>query len=104
MEVTASMVKELREISGAGMMDCKKALSEANGNMDEAINYLREKGIAKSVKKEARIAAEGLANIYVKENKAVIVEVNSETDFVSKNEEFKGMIDTIGNTILKSDA
>ncbi len=104
MEVTASMVKELREISGAGMMDCKKALSEANGNMDEAINYLREKGIAKSVKKEARIAAEGLANIYVKENKAVIVEVNSETDFVSKNEEFKGMIDTIGNTILNSDA
>ena len=104
MEVTASMVKELREIAGAGMMDCKKALSEANGNMDEAINYLREKGIAKSVKKEARIAAEGLANIYVKENKAVIVEVNSETDFVSKNEEFKGMIDTIGNTILNSDA
>ena len=65
MEVTASMVKELREVSGAGMMDCKKALSETNGNMDEAINYLREKGIAKSVKKESRIAAEGLANIYV---------------------------------------
>ncbi len=104
MEVTASMVKELREVSGAGMMDCKKALSEANGDMDAAINYLREKGIAKSVKKEARIAAEGLANIYVAGNKAVILEVNSETDFVSKNEEFKGMIDTIGNTILNSDA
>lgn len=104
MEVTASMVKELREISGAGMMDCKKALSEANGNMDEAINYLREKGIAKSVKKESRIAAEGLANIYVDGNKAVILEVNSETDFVSKNKEFKGMIDTIGQTILKNGA
>ncbi len=104
MEVTANMVKELREVSGAGMMDCKKALSETNGNMEEAINYLREKGIAKSVKKESRIAAEGLANIYVKDNKAVILEVNSETDFVSKNEEFRQMIDTIGNTILNSDA
>ncbi len=102
MEVTASMVKELREVSGAGMMDCKKALSETNGNMEEAINYLREKGIAKSVKKESRIAAEGLANIYVDGDKAVILEVNSETDFVSKNEEFKGMIDTIGKTILAS--
>ena len=104
MEVTANMVKELRKVSGAGMMDCKKALSETNGNMEEAINYLREKGIAKSVKKEARIAAEGLANIYVKDNKAVILEVNSETDFVSKNEEFRQMIDTIGNTILNSEA
>ncbi len=104
MEVTANMVKELREVSGAGMMDCKKALSETNGNMEEAINYLREKGIAKSVKKESRIAAEGLANIYIDGNKAVILEVNSETDFVSKNEEFRKMIDTIGETILKSDA
>ena len=104
MEVTASMVKELREVTGAGMMDCKKALAETNGNMDEAINYLREKGIAKSAKKESRIAAEGLANIYVDGNKAVIVEVNSETDFVSKNEEFVSMIDTIGDALLKSDA
>jgi len=104
MEVTASMVKDLREQTGAGMMDCKKALAETNGNMDEAINWLREKGIAKSAKKESRIAAEGLANIYVDGNKAVIVEVNSETDFVSKNEEFRTMIDTIGNAILKSDA
>ena len=104
MEVTASMVKDLREATGAGMMDCKKALAETNGNMDEAVNYLREKGIAKSAKKESRIAAEGLANIYVDGNKAVIIEVNSETDFVSKNEEFIEMIDTIGNTILKSDA
>ena len=95
MEVTASMVKDLREQTGAGMMDCKKALAETNGNI--------EKGIAKSAKKESRIAAEGLANIYVDDNKAVILEVNSETDFVSKNEEFRSMIDTIGNTLLKSD-
>ncbi|HIS11771.1 MAG TPA: elongation factor Ts [Candidatus Onthocola stercoravium] len=103
MEVTASMVKDLREQTGAGMMDCKKALAETNGNMEEAVNWLREKGIAKSAKKESRIAAEGLANIYVDGNKAVILEVNSETDFVSKNEEFRSMIDTIGNTLLKSD-
>ena len=104
MEVTASMVKELRETSGAGMMDCKKALTECNGDMDEAMNYLREKGIAKSAKKESRIAAEGLANIFVDGNKAVILEVNSETDFVSKNEEFINMINVIGNALLKSDA
>ena len=104
MEITASLVKDLREATGAGMMDCKKALSECNGNMDEAVNWLREKGIAKSAKKESRIAAEGLANIYVDGNNAVIVEVNSETDFVSKNEEFRAMIDTIGTTILASDA
>ena len=104
MEITASMVKELRETSGAGMMDCKKALSECNGNMEEAMNYLREKGIAKSAKKESRIAAEGLANIFVEGNKAVILEVNSETDFVSKNEEFINMINVIGNALLKSNA
>ena len=104
MEVTASMVKELRETSGAGMMDCKKALAETNGDMNAALDYLREKGISKATKKESRIAAEGLANIYVDQNKAVILEVNSETDFVSKNEEFKAMIDEIGNTLLKSDA
>ena len=104
MEVTASLVKDLREMTGAGMMDCKKALSECNGDMDEAVNWLREKGIAKSAKKESRIAAEGLANIYVDGNNAVIIEVNSETDFVSKNEEFREMIDTIGKTILNSEA
>lgn len=103
MEVTASMVKELRETSGAGMMDCKKALAETNGDMNAALDYLREKGISKATKKESRIAAEGLANIYVEKNKAVILEVNSETDFVSKNEEFKSMIDEIGATLLKSD-
>ena len=104
MEITASMVKELRETSGAGMMDCKKALEESHGNMDEAMNYLREKGIAKSAKKESRIAAEGLANIFIDGNKAVILEVNSETDFVSKNEEFVNMINVIGTSLLKSDA
>ena len=104
MEVTAAMVKELREVTGAGMMDCKKALAECNGDMNASIDWLREKGIAKSAKKESRIAAEGLANIYIKDNKAVILEVNSETDFVSKNEEFTGMIDTIGTYILDSDA
>ena len=104
MEITASMVKELRELTGAGMMDCKKALAETNGDMESAVNWLREKGIAKSAKKEARIAAEGLANIYIDGDKAVILEVNSETDFVSKNEEFISMIDTIGATLLKSNA
>lgn len=104
MEVTASMVKDLRLKTGAGMMDCKKALAETNGDMDAAADWLREKGIAKSAKKEARIAAEGLANIYISGNKAVVLEVNSETDFVSKNEEFIEMIDTIGNTILNSNA
>ncbi len=104
MEITASLVKDLREKSGAGMMDCKKALSECNGDIDAAMDYLREKGIAKAEKKGSRIAAEGLANIYVDGNKAVILEVNSETDFVSKNEEFIHMIDTIGNAILNSEA
>lgn len=104
MEVTANLVKDLREKSGAGMMDCKKALAECNGDIDAAMDYLREKGIAKAEKKGSRIAAEGLANIYVEGDKAVILEVNSETDFVSKNEEFISMIDTIGKSILKSDA
>ncbi len=102
--ISAEMVKNLREKTGAGMMDCKKALSETNGDMAKAEDYLREKGIAKATKKESRIAAEGLANIYMDGNKAVILEVNSETDFVSKNDEFKAMIDTIGKTLLKSDA
>jgi len=102
--ITAKQVSELRNLTGAGMMDCKKALSETDGNIEAAVDWLREKGIAKSAKKASRIAAEGLANIYVDGNKAVILEVNSETDFVSKNEEFTGMIDTIGKTILKSNA
>ena len=102
--VTAEMVKNLREKTGAGMMDCKKALAETNGDMAAAEDYLREKGIAKANKKESRIAAEGLANIFVDGNKAVILEVNSETDFVSKNEEFTDMIKEIGTALLKSNA
>ena len=102
--IDAKSVAELRAKTGAGMMDCKKALTETNGNMEAAIDYLREKGIAKAAKKESRIAAEGLANVYIDGNKAVILEVNSETDFVSKNEEFTSMLDTIGEAILKSDA
>ena len=102
--ISAKQVSELRNLTGAGMMDCKKALTECNGDIDKAVDYLREKGIAKSAKKASRIAAEGLANIYIDGNKAVILEVNSETDFVSKNEEFTSMIDTIGKTILNSNA
>ena len=102
--VTAEMVKNLRAKTGAGMMDCKKALAETNGDMAAAEDYLREKGIAKANKKESRIAAEGLANIFVEGNKAVILEVNSETDFVSKNEEFIDMIKEIGMALLKSNA
>ena len=101
--VTAELVKELRDKTGAGMMDCKKALTETNGNIEEAVDWLREKGISKAEKKQSRIAAEGLANIFIKDNKAVILEVNSETDFVSKNDEFKEMVENIGNAILDSD-
>lgn len=100
--VTAQMVNELRNMTGAGMMDCKKALVETNGDMDAAVDYLREKGIAKAAKKADRIAAEGLANVYIDGNTAAIIEVNSETDFVSKNENFKSLVDEIGNAILKS--
>ena len=102
--ISASLVKELREQTGAGMMDCKKALAECDGNLEAAVDWLREKGIAKAGKKEARIAAEGLADIFINGNKAVMIEVNAETDFVSKNEEFTEMIKNIGETILNSDA
>lgn len=102
--ISASLVKELREKSGAGMLDCKKALEENNGNIDAAIDWLREKGISKAAKKADRIAAEGIASILIEGNKAVIVEVNSETDFVAKNEEFKDLVDTILKTIINSDA
>ena len=100
--ITANMVKELREATGAGMLDCKKALTETNGKMEEAITWLREKGISKAAKKQTRIAAEGLAKAKVEGNKAVIVEVNSETDFVAKNPEFTGLVDLIANAILSS--
>lgn len=102
MDIKASDVKKLRDMTGAGMLDCKKALTESNGDMDKAIDYLREKGISKAAKKADRIAAEGLANIFVDGNNAVILEVNAETDFVAKNQEFIDMVNKIGNTILKS--
>ena len=101
--ISASMVKELRELTGAGMLDCKKALEATDGNLDKASEWLREKGISKAAKKADRIAAEGLVNILIEGNKAVIIEVNSETDFVAKNEEFKDLINTISNLLLNSD-
>ena len=101
--ISASMVKELREKTGAGMLDCKKALEASNGNMEEAVTWLREKGISKAEKKASRIAAEGLALAKIDGNKAVVVEVNSETDFVAKNQEFVDLINTIADTILKND-
>ena len=100
MAVTAQMVKELREKTGAGMMDCKKALTETNGDMDKAIDYLREKGIAKAAKKADRIAAEGSTAIFTKGNEAVLLEVNSETDFVAKNEGFKTLVSELGEFLL----
>ncbi|MBQ6476830.1 MAG: elongation factor Ts [Bacilli bacterium] len=102
--ISASMVKELRESTGAGMLDCKKALEACDGNFEEAVNWLREKGISKAQKKASRIAAEGLAYAKIDGNKAVIVEVNSETDFVAKNEEFKGLVTLIADTLIDSDA
>ena len=105
MAITASMVKELREMTGAGMMDCKKALNETNGDMDAAIEFLRKNGQAKADKKAGRIAAEGLVKAVVKDDKvAAIVEVNSETDFVAKNEEFQGFVDAVVNQVADSDA
>ena len=102
--ITASLVKELREKSGAGMLDCKKALEACNGNIDEAMDWLREKGISKAAKKADRIAAEGLAAILVRGNEAAIVEVNSETDFVAKNDEFKSLVSAILEGVISSNA
>ena len=100
--ITASMVKELREATGAGMLDCKKALEATNGNIDEAIDWLRENGLSKAAKKASRIAADGLAYILLENNEAVIVEINSETDFVAKNEEFIDMVSTIAKYLIAS--
>ena len=105
MAITASMVKELREMTGAGMMDCKKALNESNGDMDAAIEYLRKNGEAKAVKKAGRIAAEGIVMADVKEDKtAAIVEVNSETDFVAKNADFQAFVKAVVNQALTTKA
>ncbi|MYL45990.1 elongation factor Ts [Virgibacillus halodenitrificans] len=101
MAITAKMVKELREKTGAGMMDCKKALQETDGNLDKAVDYLREKGIAKAAKKADRIAAEGSTYIAVEGNSAVLLEVNCETDFVTKNDQFKQLLSELGSHIVK---
>ncbi|MDQ0206317.1 translation elongation factor Ts [Alkalicoccobacillus murimartini] len=100
MAVTASMVKELREKTGAGMMDCKKALTETGGDMEKAIDFLREKGIASAAKKADRVAAEGLSAVVTEGNKAAIVEVNSETDFVAKNEGFQTLVKELAEHLL----
>ena len=105
MAIKASMVKELREMTGAGMMDCKKALTETDGNMDAAIEYLRKNGQAKAEKKAGRIAAEGIVRTVVKDDKvAAIVEVNSETDFVAKNADFQAYVEAVAEQVLASDA
>ncbi len=105
MAITASMVKELREATGAGMMDCKKALNETNGDMDAAVEYLRKNGQAKAEKKASRIAAEGIVMAEVKDDKtAAIVEVNSETDFVAKNEEFRGFVSAVVDQALATES
>ena len=105
MAITAAMVKELREMTGAGMMDCKKALAETDGNMDEAVEFLRKNGQAKAEKKAGRIAAEGICRVITKDNKtAAVVEVNSETDFVAKNEKFQTYVEAVAEQALASDA
>ena len=104
-EITAAMVKELREQTGAGMMDCKKALNETNGNMEEAVEVLRKSGQAKAVKKESRIAAEGICRIATKgDNVAAVVEVNSETDFVAKNETFQQFVEAVAKQAVETGA
>ena len=99
----ASDVKDLRERTGAGMLDCKKALEACNGDIEKSIDWLREKGISKAAKKSSRVAAEGLCEIKTDDNKAVIIEVNSETDFVAQNEEFTSFVDYLATTILNND-
>ena len=105
MAITAAMVKELREMTGAGMMDCKKALGETNGDMDAAVEFLRKNGQAKAEKKASRIAAEGLCKVVVKDDKtAAVVEVNSETDFVAKNEKFQNFVTAVAEQAVVTDA
>lgn len=101
--ITAKQVKELRDLTGAGMLDCKKALEACDADLDAAIDWLREKGISKAAGKQERIAAEGLSTVVVDNNKAVILEINTETDFVAKNVEFQTMVSDIANAILNSD-
>ena len=102
MAITAAMVKDLREMTGAGMMDCKKALNETDGDMDAAVEFLRKNGQAKAEKKASRIAAEGIARAAIEGNNAVVVEVNSETDFVAKNELFQNFVQDVAKVALSS--
>lgn len=103
MAITAGMVKELRAKTGAGMMDCKKALTETDGDMDQAVDYLREKGISKAAKKADRVAAEGLSSVLIEGNKAVILEINAETDFVAKNENFQTLVKDVASYLLSEE-
>src|SRR6266566_8983201 len=98
--VSAAMLKELRDQTGAGMMDCKAALSETGGNLDAAVDWLRKKGLSKAAKKAGRMAAEGLVGVAVKGAKGILVEVNSETDFVARNDLFQGLVKMIGDVAL----
>ena len=102
MAITAAMVKELREMTGAGMMDCKKALNETNGDMEAAVEVLKKSGAAKMEKKASRIAAEGIARVAINGNEAVVAEVNSETDFVAKNETFQEFVQLVADNALAS--
>ena len=106
MAITAGMVKELREMTGAGMMDCKKALTATEGDMDKAVEFLREKGLATAQKKASRVAAEGLCKTLVSEDgkKAVVVEVNAETDFVAKNDKFQGYVAQVAEQVMETEA
>jgi elongation factor Ts len=99
-EITAALVKELREVSGAGMMDCKKALAENGGNLEQAVDWLRKKGLAAAAKKAGRVAAEGLVAVVAADKKAVLVEVNSETDFVARNDQFQGFVSAAAKAAL----
>jgi len=101
-EITAALVKELREVSGAGMMDCKKALSENGGNLEEAVDWLRKKGLSAAAKKAGRVAAEGLVAVVSGDKKGVLVEVNSETDFVARNDQFQGFVSGVAQQALNA--
>jgi elongation factor Ts len=101
-EITAALVKELREVSGAGMMDCKKALSENEGNIEQAVDWLRKKGLSAAAKKAGRVAAEGLVAVVSGDKKAVLVEVNSETDFVARNDQFQGFVSAVAQQALNA--
>src|SRR3954468_9078305 len=100
--ITAKMVKDLREKTGAGMMDCKAALTETNGDMEAAVDWLRKKGLSKAAKKAGRVAAEGLIGVFVQPKKGAMVEVNSETDFVARNDHFQGLVKMIADAALST--